>query len=113
MIIDVLEQLEKKTKENPIQVVVSAIERSAPREEVITIERAGARYPQAVDIGPQRRIDLVLRYMTQGAFQKAFKKNTSIVECLVKEILGAYNKDESSTALAKRREIEKMAAAAK
>jgi small subunit ribosomal protein S7 len=113
LMIKILESLESKTKENPIKVLVKAIENSAPREEVITIERAGARYAQAVDIGPQRRLDLVIRYMCQGSFQKTFNKKTTLKDCLVKEILAAYNNDETSMAISKRNEIEKMAAAAK
>jgi len=110
---DVLTQLEKKTKQNPIQVLVSAVENASPREEVITIERAGARYAQAVDIGPQRRVDLVIRYICQGASYKSFNKEKSIVSALVEEIMDCYEKGNASMAMSKRAEIEKMAAAAK
>jgi small subunit ribosomal protein S7 len=110
---EVLEMLEKRTKENPIQVLVSAIENAAPREEVITIERSGARYAQAVDIGPQRRVDLVIRFMCQGAAHKAFDSSKSFVSALVDEILDAYNLEGNGMAMSKRNEIEKMAAAAK
>jgi small subunit ribosomal protein S7 len=110
---EVLEIIESRTKENPIAVLVKAVENAAPREEVITIERSGARYAQAVDISPQRRVDLVLRYMTQGAAQKAFNKATSIQNTLVEEILDCYNKGDKSMAMSKKNEIEKMAAAAK
>lgn len=109
----VFDEIEQKTKQNPIQVFITAIEHSAPREEVITIERAGARYAQAVDIAPQRRLDLVLRYMAQGPAHKAFNGTTSLQEALVEEIMSAYQFGDKSVALAKRSEIEKMAAAAK
>ena len=39
----------------PLKIFVKAIENSAPREEVISIEYGGARYPQAVDLSPLRR----------------------------------------------------------
>ena len=52
--------IEEKTKQNPIKVLVKAIENGAPREEIITIEYGGARYPKAVECAPQRRIDIVL-----------------------------------------------------
>lgn len=110
---EVLETLEKRTKENPIQVLVTAIENAAPREEVITIERSGARYAQAVDIGPQRRVDLVLRYLAQGASHKAFDSSTSLKDALVDDIMDCYNKGNTSMAMSRRNEIEKMAAAAK
>lgn len=113
IMIEVLELLEKRTKENPIQVLVSAIENAAPREEVITIERSGARYAQAVDIGPQRRIDLVIRYLCQGAAHKAFNSAKSLTQALADEIMDAYEAGGNSMAMSKRNEIEKMAAAAK
>ncbi len=113
VIFEVLTELERKTKQNPIQVLVTAIENAAPREEVITIERSGARYAQAVDMGPQRRVDLVIRYICQGAAYKSFNSETSIVEALVADIMDCYNNADKSMAMSKKNEIEKMAAAAK
>ncbi len=113
IIYEVLEELEKRTKLNPIQVLVKAIENAAPREEVITIERSGARYAQAVDIGPQRRVDLVLRYIAQGATYKASNSAIKLKDALVDEIMDCYNWTGNSLALSRRNEIEKMAAAAK
>jgi len=113
IMIEVLEDLEAKTKLNPLQVLVKAIENAAPREEVITIERSGARYAQAVDIGPQRRVDLVLRYLCQGATHKAFNGSSTLKDALVEEIMDCYNWTGNSMAMSKRNEIEKMAAAAK
>jgi small subunit ribosomal protein S7 len=113
IIFEVLEELEKRTKENPIQVLVKAIENAAPREEVITIERSGARYAQAVDISPQRRLDLTIRYICQGAAHKSFNSSKSLSSTLVEEILDCYNLGGNSMAMSKRNEIEKMAAAAK
>ncbi len=110
---EVLEILEKRTKENPIQVLVSAIENAAPREEVITIERSGARYAQAVDMAPQRRVDLVLRYLVQGAAHKAFNKTVSLRDALADEIMDCFSNGDKSMAMSKKNEIEKMAAAAK
>jgi small subunit ribosomal protein S7 len=113
IIFEVFEELEKRTKENPIQVLVKAIENAAPREEVITIERSGARYAQAVDISPQRRLDLTLRFICQGAAHKAFNSAKSLSSALVEEIMDCYNKTGNSMAMTKKNEIEKMAAAAK
>jgi len=53
-----LAKCEEKLKQNPLAILVKAIENAAPREEVIAIEYGGARYPKAVDVAPQRRIDL-------------------------------------------------------
>ncbi|MDA3855972.1 MAG: 30S ribosomal protein S7 [Candidatus Woesearchaeota archaeon] len=113
MVFEVLVLLEKRTKQNPIQVLVTAVENAAPREEVITIERSGARYAQAVDMAPTRRVDLVLRYLTQGAAQKSFNKKTLLVNALADEIMDCFEFGDKSSAMSKKNEIEKMAAAAK
>lgn len=103
------EIIEKKTNKNPIEVFVKALENSAPREEITTIEYGGARYPQSVDCSPQRRIDIVLTQMTQGAYSKKFNTKKKITETLADEIIAAYNSDNSSVAIAKRLELERQA----
>lgn len=104
-----LETIENKTKENPIQVLVKAIENAAPREEIVTIEYGGARYPKAVECSPLRRIDIVLRLFTQGAFQKSFNKKKKIESALADEILNAYNLSQTSLAISKKLEVERQA----
>ena len=101
--------IEKQTKENPIKVFVKALENAAPREEIITIEYGGARYPKAVECAPQRRIDIALRLMTQGSFQKSFNSKKSIQSCLAEEIINAYSLDRASVAVAKKLETERQA----
>ncbi len=113
IMIETLELIEKKTEENPITVVVKAIENAAPREEVVSIEYGGARYPKAVECAPQRRIDLALRYITQGAAHKAFNTKRSIVETLAEEIIFAYNNSQNSNAISKKLEMERQADASR
>jgi len=104
-----LDLVERRTKQNPVQVLIKAIENGAPREEVITIEYGGARYPKAVECAPQRRVDLALRQLTQGAYTKSFKNKRTIEECLADQIMAAYNFDNKSQAIAKKLEIERQA----
>ncbi|MFC1691498.1 30S ribosomal protein S7 [Nanoarchaeota archaeon] len=108
-----LEKIEQKTKENPIKVVVKAVENAAPREEIITIEYGGARYPKAVECAPQRRIDMALKLMVQGSYQKSFNAKKSIVNCLVDEIIAAYNLSANSLAISKKLELERQADASR
>ena len=103
-----LELIEKKTKKNPIVVVVKAIENAAPREEIVTIEYGGARYPKAVEVAPQRRIDLALKNITQNSYQKSFNSKKSIVNCLTDEILNAYQLSGQSGAISKKLELERQ-----
>lgn len=101
--------LEEKTKKNPIDVFVTALENASPREEIVTIEYGGARYPKAVECAPQRRIDITLRLFTQGAYQKSFNKKKSIEFALADEILGAYQFSQNSLAISKKLELERQA----
>lgn len=105
--------IEERKKENPLQVLVRAIEKAAPRDETTTIEYGGARYPQAVDVSPLRRVNLALRWIIQGSYQKAFGKKTKMSEALAKEIMLAADGNMESYALSKKNDAEKQADAAR
>jgi len=113
IIIDAFKIIEKKTGENPLKVLVKAIENGAPRDEVTSIEYGGAKYPQAVDVSPRRRLNLVLRYLANGAYDKAFNKKATIVESLAKEIMLAAEGSSESYAIQKKNDAEKQADAAR
>lgn len=113
IVLEAFKIIEAKTKQNPIQVLVKAIENTSPRDEVTTIEYGGARYPQAVDVSPVRRIALALRNIVHGSYDKAFGKKTSMAEALANEIILAYNNTNESFAWQKRNETEKQADAAR
>lgn len=106
---ETLDLIEKKTKQNPIAVAVKAIENAAPREEIVTIEYGGAKYPKAVEIAPQRRVDQALKFITQNAFQKSFNSKKSMVACLAEELLGAFQNSAQSAAISKKLELERQA----
>jgi small subunit ribosomal protein S7 len=103
------EIIEKKLGKNPVEVFVKAVENAAPREEITAIEYGGARYPQAVDCAPQRRVDITLRMFIQGAYSKSFNSKKKIYDCLAEEIISAYNMESKSTAISKKLELERQA----
>ncbi len=105
--------IEKQTKENPLKVFVKALENAAPREEIITIEDGGARYPKAVECAPQRRVDVVLRHMAQGAYHKSFNSKKPVDDYLAEEILNAYRLSSGSHAISKKLEVERQADASR
>jgi small subunit ribosomal protein S7 len=113
LVLDAFEIVSKKTGENPVVVFVRAIENSAPRDEVTSIEYGGARYPQAVDISPRRRLNLVLRFFVNGAYDKAFNKKLSITESLAREIMLAAENSSESYAISKKNDLEKQADSAR
>ena len=109
---DALEIINRRTKKNPVQVLVTAVENTAPREETTRIKYGGIGYQVAVDISPQRRVDLSLGFLTQGAMQSAFKNTKSAAQCLADEILLAADEDSRSYALQKKEEKERVARSA-
>ncbi|MFH1289942.1 MAG: 30S ribosomal protein S7 [Nanoarchaeota archaeon] len=112
-VIEVMKLIEQKTKKNPIQVFVTAIENGSPRDEITVIEHGGARYPQAIDASPTRRVDLALRWMVQGAYQRCFGKKKKMVQSLAEEIMKAADKNMESYAMSKKNEAEKQADSAR
>ncbi len=113
IVIDAFKIIEEKTGENPLKIFIRAIENGAPRDEIVAVEYGGARYPQAVDVSPRRRLNLVLRYFVNGAYDKAFNKKATIVEALAKEIMLAAENSGESYAVRKRNDLEKQADAAR
>ncbi|MEM3113365.1 MAG: 30S ribosomal protein S7 [Candidatus Pacearchaeota archaeon] len=113
IVIEAFKIIEKKTGKNPIQVLVEAIENGSPRDEVTMIQYGGARYPQAVDCSPHRRVSLVLRNIIHGAQDKAFNKKKPIVYALADEIIATANQSGDSVAYTKKNELEKQADAAR
>jgi len=112
-VLDAMALIEKKTGKNPIQVLVRAVENGSPRDEITVIEHGGARYPQAVDCSPLRRVDLALRWIIQGSYGKAFGKKKKIVDALAEEIIKASEGNMESFALAKKNDAEKQADSAR
>ncbi len=108
-----LAKAEQKLKKNPLVILVEAVENAAPREEVIAIEYGGARYPKAVDVSPQRRVDLALRGMTQGAYARSFNKKIKIDDALADEIVSAAQCNAKSAAISRKRDLERQAASSK
>jgi small subunit ribosomal protein S7 len=109
---DSFEVINKRSKENPIQILVKAVENTAPREEITRVKYGGIGYQVAVDIAPQRRVDLALGFITRGAMQSAFKRKRSAAECLADELLLAAEYDTRSFAIGKKDEKERIARSA-
>ncbi len=113
ILMDAFAIIEKKKNENPVQVLIRAIENGSPRDEITTIEYGGARYPQAVDVSPLRRVNLAIRWIVQGSYQKSFGKKRRMAESLANEIILASEGNMESYCMQKKNEAEKQADAAR
>ncbi|MCL6578358.1 MAG: 30S ribosomal protein S7 [Candidatus Bathyarchaeota archaeon] len=102
-----------RTGRNPIEVLVRAVEHSAPCEDTTRISYGGIVYHLSVDIAPQRRVDLALRNICEGARQASINNPRSIEECLAEELILAANHDMKSYAVSKRHETERVAQASR
>ncbi len=107
------EIIEEKTKKNPVEVFVRAVENAAIHEETMSYQIGGIIARKAVVTSPQRRIDKALRYIAQGSFQKSYGKKISIAEALANEIINAYNNSNESVAIREKERIEREAAGAR
>ena len=108
------EIIEKKAAgKNPVQVLVDALEKAAPREEVTRLRFGGISVPRAVDVSPQRRLDMARLGSAQGAVAATFKNKKPVEECLADEILLAAKGDMQSSAVAKKEELERVAGSAR
>jgi small subunit ribosomal protein S7 len=113
ILLDCFKIIEERTKKNPIQVLVTAIENAAPRDGITVIEYGGARYPQAVDVSPMRRVTQTMKTIVQGSYDKSFNKKTKIEQALADELIKAHNAEPDSYAMIKKRDSEKQADSAR
>ena len=105
------EIINSKKKENPAQIMVRALENSAPRAAVVSLRYGGIRVYSGVDVSPTRRIDTAIRNICIGAIQTS-KKQRSIENALSKELMLASEGNPDSYAVGKKEEIERQAEAA-
>jgi small subunit ribosomal protein S7 len=103
------ELVEKETKQNPIQVLVNAIENAAPREDTTRIKRGGISYTVSVDVAPLRRVDEALKNVALAGFASSFNNKTTAAQALAKELILAAKEDNASFSVKRRDEVERIA----
>jgi small subunit ribosomal protein S7 len=113
IVLKAFELIEKKKQQNPVAVLIKALENGAPRDEITVIEYGGARYPQAVDVSPLRRVNIVLKHIVQGASDKAFGKKKKLFQALAEEIMMAADDNGESFSVRKKKEAESQADSAR
>jgi small subunit ribosomal protein S7 len=105
--------IELNTGSNPIQVLIDSICNCAPREETTRISMGGISYASAVDISPQRRVDLALKYLVQAIGGRSHSNERPFDVNLAQELIAAANNDQESRAVKKKDEIERIAVSAR
>ena len=96
--------IEQRTKNNPVEVLVRAIENASLREEIASFQVGGIIVRKAVITSPQRRVDVALRLITQSSYQKALSNPKSMSQCLAEEIIATYDNDPQNSRAIKEKE---------
>jgi len=105
--------LEVNTGNNPIQVLIDAICNTAPREETTKIAMGGISYASAVDVSPQRRVDLAIKYLVQAIGAKSHSNEKPLAVNLAQELILAASDSQESRAIKRKDEIERIAVSAR
>jgi small subunit ribosomal protein S7 len=107
------DELAKHEAQNPLQLLVNAVENAAPREEVTRLQFGGISVPRAVDASPARRVAVAIRNIAMGAIQASRKSTKAIHSCLATEIALAAKGDLTSFAVGRKEEVERVAQSAR
>lgn len=102
-----------KTGQNPVEVLVRAIENSAPNEDTTRIVYGGTTYHLSVDVAPIRRVDLALRFIADGIKEKAYANPKPIEEWMAEHLLLAASNSPASPSVKKKNELERIAQASR
>ena len=102
-----------KTGQNPVEVLVRAVENSAPNEDTTRIVYGGTVYHVSVDVAPLRRVDLALRFIADGIKEATFSNPKPIEEYIAEHLILSANNDTTSPSIKKKNELERVAQASR
>ena len=102
-----------KTGKNPVEILVRAVENSAPNEDTTRIVYGGTVYHVSVDVAPLRRVDLALRFIADAIKEATFSNPKSIEEYIAEHLILAANNDPVAPSIKKNNELERVAQASR
>ena len=103
-----LEEISDKLKQDPIEVLETAINNVRPQLEVKSRRVGGATYQVPMEVKEGRGFALAMRWISSNARSR---KGSSMAKALANEIIDAFNN--SGSAIKKRDDTHKMAQANK
>ena len=112
-LIKAFEIIEKKTNQNPIQVLVRAVENGALLEEIMGYRLGGIIARKSVVTSPQRRLDVSLRLISQTIQAASFRKRSSLPNVIAAQLIEIANNDVRNNVIRERQRIEKEAEGAR
>jgi small subunit ribosomal protein S7 len=103
-----IEEIRSKMTEDPLEVLVRAIENCKPKVEVRSRRVGGANYQVPVEVSRERQLALALRWLTQFSSQR---KGVPMQKSLALELMDAFKNQ--GNVVRKRDDTHKMAQANK
>lgn len=100
------EIIKEKTKKDPLEIFQKALENAGPSLETRPRRVGGATYQVPIEVRPERKIALAMRWIIMGA---KMKKGKPMKEKLAEELLAAARNE--GWAVRKKEETHKMAEA--
>jgi small subunit ribosomal protein S7 len=110
---DAFEIIHKKTRKNPVQVLVDAISQAGPREETVRLKYGGINVPKSVDTAPLRRVNSAIRFICEGVYAASHKSKKHVSDVLADELIAAARGDSKCYSVTKREERERIAKASR
>lgn len=104
IVYNAMDVIKDKLKEDPLKVVLKAIDNVRPQIETKSRRVGGATYQVPLDVRKDRSYSLAIRWLVQNARERGGK---SFQDKLVGEIIDAYH--EKGGAMKKRETVHKMA----
>ena len=102
-----------KTEKNPVEILVRAVENSAPNEDTTRIVYGGTVYHVSVDVSPLRRVDLALRFIADSVKEATFSNPKAIEEHLAEHLIMAADNNPDAPSIKKKHELERIAQASR
>lgn len=100
--------IQEKTKQDPLEIFLTALENCKPQVEVKSRRVGGANYQVPVEVPPERQVSVALRWLVGTARER---KGKPMAEALTGELIDAYNN--TGTVVKKKEDTHRMAAANK
>ena len=101
-----LDEIKKKTNQDPLEVFLKAIENASPLLEVVSKRVGGANYQVPREVRAERKFFLACSWIIEGA---SSVKGKPMAQKLADEIVAAFNNDGS--AIRKKQNVHRMAEA--
>ena len=103
-----MDKLRDRTSDDPLKAFKKAVENAKPLLEVKTRRVGGANYQVPIEVGPDRRTSLAIRWIVSYARERGEK---GMIDKLTNELLDAANG--KGAAIKKKEDVHRMAEANK